>query len=99
MNLQHIAANWKTTVSSVLTTMMFTTAGLMAYPPVAAYAAAHPKWAAWVGGAQVVGKIWIGLIQQDAGTTTAVTPQGVQAVPSHEVPDDPNAVPVTKETK
>ena len=57
-----LLANWKTTASSILTVTLVTTVGLLAYPPVIA----HPQWVAVLGGVQVVGKIWIGLLQNDA---------------------------------
>jgi hypothetical protein len=44
-------------------------------------------------------RAWVGLLQKDAGTTPATLPGSSQpvAVPSHETPDDPKAVPtITK---
>lgn len=84
--------NWKTSLAGLLTVTLATTAALLACPPVAA----HPKWIVIGGGAQVVLKLWISLIQQDAGKTLAqvagsATPQ---VVPSHEIPDDPTAKPL-----
>jgi len=57
-----LLANWKTTVSSVLTVTLATSAALVAYPPVQQ----HLKVMAILGGVQVVAKVWIGLIQVDA---------------------------------
>jgi hypothetical protein len=62
--------NWKTTVSSILTVTLATTAGLMTYPPVMQ----HLKLMAVMGGIQIVAKIWVGLIQVDAQDTPAVPP-------------------------
>ena len=71
MNWKDLAANWKTTVSSILTVTLFTTAGLLTYPPIMA----HPKVMGFLGGVQVVAKIWIGLISHDAkpSVTSSVT--------------------------
>ena len=87
--------HWKSTVSSILTATLFTTAGLMAYPPIMA----HTKLMAWLGGVQIVGKIWVGLISQDAGVVLAVTPGNPtpHAEASHEVPDTPTASVVKKD--
>lgn len=71
MNWTEIAANWKTTVSSILTVTLVTTAGLLTYPPIMA----HPKVISILGGVQIVAKIWIGLISHDAkpSVTSSVT--------------------------
>lgn len=60
--MNHFSANWKTTASGVLTVTLSTTAVLMTYPPVAA----HTKLMLFLGGFQVVGKVWVSLIQKDA---------------------------------
>lgn len=80
--------NWKSTVSGLLTVGLTTTAALLAYPPVMA----NPKWVVIGGGIQVVLKIWVSILQQDAGTTVAQVPGEAtpQVVPSHEVPNDPS---------
>ena len=57
-----LLANWKTTVSSVLTVTLATSAALITYPPVQQ----HLTVMAILGGVQVVAKVWIGLIQLDA---------------------------------
>ena len=54
--------NWKTTVSSILTVTLATSAALMAYPPVLQ----HLKIMGVLGLIQVLAKVWIGLIQNDA---------------------------------
>lgn len=97
MNLAHLQANWKSTFSGILTATLFTTAALLAYPPVLA----HPRTVAILGGIQIVAKIWVSLITQDAGTTVAIVPGTPipQAVPSHEVPDQPAAKAVLPEVK
>jgi len=61
MSIQTLTANWKSTVSGVLTVTLSTTAALLTYPPVAA----HTKLVLFLGGFQVVGKVWIALIQKD----------------------------------
>jgi hypothetical protein len=82
--------SWKSTVSSILTATLATSAAFLA-PPMNQLVS--PKVVLWIGAAQIIGKIWIGLISQDAGTTMAVKPgvPGPIALPSHEVPDDPAA--------
>ncbi len=57
-----ILKNWKTTVSSILTVTLATSAALMAYPPVLQ----HLKIMGVLGLVQVLAKVWIGLIQNDA---------------------------------
>jgi hypothetical protein len=88
--IPHLATNWKSTVSSVLTATLATSAAFLT-PPLNALVS--PKVILYLGAAQIIGKIWIGLLQQDAGTTMAVVPGSStpQAVPSHEVPDQPAA--------
>lgn len=69
--LEKALVNWKSTLQSILTVSLFTTAALLTYPPVMA----HPQWVAILGGIQVVGKLWIGLISNDAkpSATSSVT--------------------------
>ena len=85
---------WKSTVSSLLTSTLATSAAFLA-PPLNALVSA--KVILWCGAFQILGKIWIGLITNDAGTTLATVPGKSEpvSVPSHEVPDDPTAKPVT----
>jgi len=64
--MSHLAANWKTTASSMLTVTLVTTAALLTYPPIQQ----HPQWVLVLGGVQIVGKAWIGLIQVDAKPPT-----------------------------
>jgi hypothetical protein len=54
--------HWKSTVSGILTVTLATSAALMTYPPVAQ----HFEMMTWLGGIQVVGKVWIALISKDA---------------------------------
>jgi len=61
MTMKDVSSNWKSTVSGVLTVTLSTTAALLTYPPVAA----HTKLVLFLGGFQVVGKVWIALIQKD----------------------------------
>ena len=90
LSLPHLASNWKSTVSSILTATLATSAAFLA-PPLNTLVSA--KVILYIGAAQIIGKIWIGLIQQDAGTTLAVVPGNPepQTVPSHEIPDQPAA--------
>jgi hypothetical protein len=89
--------HWKSTVSGFLTLTLITTGILATLPQVIAY----PKTLGVVLGVQAVAKGWIAWISQDAGTTLAVTPASPTpvAVPSHEVPDNPTAVPVKEVVK
>jgi len=62
MNWQSFLKNWKTTASAILTATLVTSVALLTYPPIQA----HPQWVIWLGGVQIVVKVWIGLIQKDA---------------------------------
>lgn len=86
-------AHWKSTASGILTTTLATSAAFLA-PPLNSLV--PPKTVLWIGAAQVIGKIWISAITKDAGTVPAIVPgkDGIQQVPAHELPDDPNAIPV-----
>lgn len=90
LSLPHLASNWKSTVSSILTATLATSAAFLA-PPLNTLVSA--KVILWIGAAQIIGKIWIGLLTQDAGTTLAILPgdSKPEVVPSHEVPDEPAA--------
>lgn len=91
--------DWKSTFSAYLT--IFMTIGA----PLTAYLAAIPNpkpWQVEVSGgltiAVSIAKAIVGHMTQDAGSTPAVVPgQGVQVVPSHEVPDNPAQVPVKEQ--
>ena len=84
-----ILVHWKTTTQSGLTAII----GLSAVAPSIYWLT--PKQAASLVSAGVVGKVFLGMMQQDAGTTIAYVPgKGTQAESSHETPDDPTAVPL-----
>ena len=63
--------NWKSTVQSILTVTLFTTATLLTLPSVQGY----PKLITGLSIAQVLAKLWIGLISHDAkpSATSSVT--------------------------
>ena len=87
LTLPHLKNNWKSTASSILTATLTTSAAFLA-PPLNVLVSA--KIILWIGAAQIIGKIWIGLLTTDAGTTLAI-PRGAtkpEVVPSHEVPDE-----------
>jgi hypothetical protein len=96
--VNNILTHWKSTVSGILTATLATSAAFLA-PPLNSLVPA--KVILWLGAFQIIGKVWIGLISQDAGTVQAYIPGqvGVQNVPAHELPDDPKAVVVTKPTE
>jgi hypothetical protein len=84
--------NWKSTVQSILTVTLFTTATLLTLPSVQAY----PKLITGLSIAQVLAKLWIGLISHDAkpSATSSVT---IESTAPIEVP--PIQVQQAKETK
>jgi len=90
--------DWKSTAAGLLS-------GYLAIVgPVTAYLATTPnptgtKIAGAMTLAGVIARAWLGVIQKDAGSTPAIVPGSpvVQQVPSHETPDQPGAIPVTKE--
>lgn len=94
--MNNILTHWKSTVSGILTVTLSTTAAFLA-PPMSSLISS--KWVLWIGAFQVVGKIWISSIQQDAGVVVATTPANPtpHAEPAHEVPDAPAAVIVPKD--
>lgn len=96
LSLPHLKNNWKSTVSSILTATLATSAAFLT-PPLNALVSA--KVILYIGAAQIIGKIWIGLIQTDAGTTLATVPGSPTpvVVPSHEIPDQPAATAVLPE--
>ena len=63
--------NWKSTVQSILTVTLFTTATLLTLPSVQGY----PKLITGLSIAQVLANLWIGLISHDAkpSATSSVT--------------------------
>ena len=80
-----LLANWKTTAQGLLS---------LAVVLVIAYTAL-PQGAKWPAIAIALLKAAISFLQKDAGTTPAYVPgEGVQNVPSHEIPNNPAAKPV-----
>jgi hypothetical protein len=81
--------HWKSTVSGFLTITLITTSVLATLPQVMA----HPKTLGIVLGVQALAKGYMAWITQDAGTQLAMVPGSAtpQAVPSHEIPDQPAA--------
>jgi hypothetical protein len=89
--------NWKTSASGILSFITATGAVLTALPT----GTIPQRWAAGVTIASGLAKAYIGLISKDAGVVEAI-PAGQskpQAMASTEVPIDPTATVVTKETK
>lgn len=84
--------NWKSTVQSILTVTLFTTATLLTVPSVQAY----PRFMSALSVAQVLAKLWIGLISHDAkpSATSSVTIESTSPI---EVP--PIEFKQTKESK
>lgn len=99
MNLSNITVHWKSSLSGILTVSLTTTATLLALPQIQTLVS--PKVLLWIGAFQAVGKVWVSLIQQDAGTTIAVVPGNPepQAVASHEIPNVQPAKVVLPEVK
>lgn len=96
--MNNILTHWKSTVSGLLTATLATSAALLT-PPLNTLI--PPKVVLYLGAAQIIGKVWIGLISQDAGTVMATVPGSSVpvAVPAHELPDDPSAKPVVSASK
>lgn len=99
--IANFLTHWKTTVSGILSflvTTLMTVSGFMGANDVNTEGTlqSHTKYAAYVTIALALCRAWIGFLQMDAGTTTAVTPSNPtpHAEPSHEIPDSPAAVPV-----
>jgi hypothetical protein len=88
--VNNILTHWKSSLSGLLTATLATSAAFLA-PPLNTMVPA--KVVLWLGAFQIIGKIWIGLISQDAGTVLAQVPGSAtpKAVPSHEIPDQPSA--------
>lgn len=93
--MSHLLANWKTTLQSVLTSVI----GLSAVAPSLSFLS--PKQAGLLVSAGVLAKVVLGLFQQDAGSTVAIVKGQTesQVVPSHEIPDSPNAKPIPNNGK
>lgn len=84
--------DWKSTLSAYLTIFFVAGTSLIGY------LAKLPNPKPWqltlssaLTGLVAVAKLVLGHMTQDAGTTPAVVPgEGVQVVPSHEVPNNPD---------
>lgn len=94
--------NWKTSLNgdlSFLITVGTFVSGYLVITP------NSPRWLVGVSGVATLlaalGRRGVGRIQVDAGTTPAILPGSseVQMAPSHEVLDDPAAVPVVPAPK
>lgn len=100
--LNRITTNWKTSLAGFLSFVsmtLITVTGFMGANDVNTEGVlqTHTKYVAYANIAVALCRVWIGLLQHDAGTQTALVPgKGVQSVPSHEIPDSPNAIPVIK---
>lgn len=96
--MNNLFTHWKSTVSGILTVTLSTSAAFLA-PPLNSYVSA--KIVLWCSIFQVIGKIWISAITQDAGKTLATLPGSSipVSVPAHEIPDNPAATPVKPEVK
>jgi hypothetical protein len=95
MRIPPILANWKSTCQAILSAII----GLSAVAPQISLLDAHQ--AAILVSAGVVAKVFIGILQQDAGSTLAYV-RGSKTpvvVDSHETPDDSKAIPVPEATK
>lgn len=83
-----LTKNWKTTANGLLSAAALVVIAEMAVPT-----GAKPLVYVLAGL-----RVLVGLVQTDAGSTEAVLPgsAAAQIVPSHEIPDDPKAVPVNE---
>jgi hypothetical protein len=89
--------HWKSTAGGFLTVSLTTSTAILTVPGVNTFI--QPKHLTLLMIGQAVAKVWISLIQEDAGVVEAKVAgePGTQMVPSHEIPNDPAAVPVIKE--
>lgn len=90
--LENAVQNPRTTVSSILT------AFIGGVPILLGTGLIHGKAATIAGSILLTSKVvWGTFFQKDAGHTPAFVPGvGVQNVPSHEIPDNPAAVPASQ---
>ena len=77
---QHFRANWKTSVQPILSVILV--AAPMATLPDSPIHSPTTLW--FIAVLTAVAKVYIGVIQQDAGTVIAKTSQGIKPVESHE---------------
>lgn len=98
ISVPHLPSNWKSTVQGFLSLAVIV--GLSLQGSLAALAPSPQtiKVLTYLNIGIGVAKAVLGVFQHDAGTTTALVPgqSGVQVVPAHEVPNDPDAIPVAK---
>lgn len=105
--IQHVMTNWKTSLagflSFVLTTLttisgFFVASDVVTSGPSVSSIHVHTWVLVGINLATALCRVWIGMLQKDAGQTPAIPPAGgpVEMVPSHETPNDPNATPVVK---
>lgn len=92
--MNFLLVHWKSNVSGILTVVLATIGPLLALPNIQTFVS--PKTLMILGGVSAIGKVWVSLIQQDAGVVVATTPSNPEphAEPAHEVPNEPTAVPV-----
>lgn len=64
------SSSWKSTLSGILTATLATSAAFLA-PPLSTMNLLSAKTVLWLGAFQVIGKIWISLITQDADKLTS----------------------------
>lgn len=88
--LETAIKNPRTTISSILTAL------IGGVPILLGTGMIHGKAATIAGSILLTSKvIWGTFFQKDAGKTPAYVPgKGIQNVPSHEIPDSPDAIPV-----
>ena len=89
--LANALKNPKSSCQSILTIL------LVLVPTLMSAGVLHGKAAAIAGSLLSVAKLWLGMLEKDAGHTTAIVP-GVSEpieIESHEIPNDPAATPVT----
>ena len=106
--MQKFLAHWKTTANGILAFLIttltilsgFLGTGDLTQAGNGSIGSIHVS--TWVATGITVAlalcRAWIGLLQQDAGSQLAKVPGAPEAavVPSHETPDDPNAVVVVQ---
>ncbi len=79
--------HWKSSANGVLI-FIIVTCGVLAGDNIL-----PSKWAGIVALIMALARAYVGIISMDAGTTLAKVPgiSAPQAVPSHEIPDDPKS--------
>jgi hypothetical protein len=95
-------SHWKTSLNGILAfliTSLTIVSGFLGSTDVTNGVGIHAstKIAVGITVALALCRAWVGLLQQDSGTVLAVTPQSPIVpvpVPAHEIPDNPQAIPV-----